>query len=87
MCEGIKGLNIFSQLRLVVLIRRGVRAIERIADAHESVAQVLLDQQQREHPSSRKPKQTDIGTMDLAEIEKSWKAEREREAEDVADHV
>ena len=78
-------MNIFGQLRLVVLVRRGVIALEKIADAHESVAQILLDQQRRDHPDSRKPRATELYQFDPAVAEREWLREREEAAEAATD--
>jgi hypothetical protein len=76
--------NIFGQLRLVALVRRGVIALERLAASNETVAQVLLDRQQRESSAAtdRKPRATELYQFDPAIAEKEWLREREEAARD-----
>ena len=72
-------MSLFASLRFGVYARRAVRALERIADAHESVAQILLEQQRRDHPDSRKPRATELYQFDPAVAEREWLREREEE--------
>lgn len=71
-------MNLFSKLRFIVLARRAVVALERLADAHRDIAQVYTDEWRTKHARA-KPRPTEFGQVDLAAAEKSWTDRLEEE--------
>jgi short-subunit dehydrogenase len=65
---------IFATLRLLGLARRGVRALESLADSQRELALVARNQRlQEESRRARVPRKTEIGTMDLTAAEKRYR--------------
>lgn len=66
-------MKLFPRLRLFVLVRRLESHASRIALALERLA----DAAERDSPPRRKPtRPTEIGTLDVAEVTKRWRADR-----------
>jgi hypothetical protein len=69
-------MNWYAQLRVLGLARRGVIALEKIADAQT----LLVAASARvERP---KPKPTEFTTLDLAAVNKQWHADRKAAMEE-----
>ena len=64
----------FNNLRMLAFVRRGVRALESLAESHKELADSARARRlQREARAARKPKPLEMGTMDLAEAEKRYR--------------
>lgn len=75
-------MNIFANLRFIVLARRGVIALERLADAHADIAKVYVEDYKRAN-SRTKPRPTEFGQMDVESVEKKYAEQLEEELRDV----
>lgn len=67
---------VFSILRALALLRRTTRALESIARSQAQIAELTL------HPprtAPRKPKPTEFGVLDIDEVNKRWREQREVE--------
>lgn len=65
----------FAELRLLALVRRGVRALESIADSHRVLADIATrtwDETHR-HPDGPRKKSV-LGQMDQREVNRRWRA-------------
>lgn len=72
---------LFASLRAVVYFRRGVRALERLADATESLARIA-ESDHKVKTTVRKPRPTEFFQMDTKAAEEIYERDRaEREAE------
>lgn len=65
-------------IRALVLARRGVRALESIAESQHSLASIEEARELRSitPPQVRIPRPLEVGIMDIAEVNKKWKKER-----------
>jgi hypothetical protein len=63
----------FAGLRALALLRRGVLALERLADSQQCIAEFMADREsRRRNHIVRKPKLTSFGQLDVAESTKLW---------------
>jgi hypothetical protein len=69
-------MNWYAQLRVLGLARRGVIALEKIADAQTLLAAAST---RVERP---KPKPTEFSMLDLAAVNKQWHADRKAAMEE-----
>ena len=65
-------------LRVLIYLRRLTRAAESIAVSQRDMATVHRGQWEIDHPIKRKVT-TDFGTLDVAEVNRRWEADREAE--------
>jgi hypothetical protein len=75
-------MNLFAQLRIVVLLRRGVRALESLAVSQNAIAVRLNQQQQRRSERlarRRNPRPTEFGILDTNEIQRRYDEQLKRE--------
>lgn len=67
----------FATLRMLGLLRRGVRALESLAASQRELAQVAQHRRlQRESRHARRPTKTQFDTLDIREAEKRWRGSR-----------
>jgi hypothetical protein len=77
-------MNWFTNLRLLAFIRRGVVALESLADSQRTIAKLAQDQWEKENaPIRRQP--AVFGTLDQSAIDKRRKAQREAQGVLVAE--
>lgn len=69
-------MTLWSNLRALVFLRRGVRALERIADAQSELAEIERSRHNREIVK-KKPKVTEYASFDVEESNKQWRKEQE----------
>lgn len=69
----------FSILRVIVLLRRIDKSMERICAAVESLAADSRNRYERETARPR-PRPTEFDTLDVAEVEKHWRKQRDAES-------
>jgi len=75
-------MNIFSQLRIVVLLRRAVRALESLAESQSTLAKYILSRETRlreRRERRRAPRPTSFETMDTQAIEDAYLARQRAE--------
>lgn len=65
----------FSTLRLVALGRRAVRALERIADAGDSMRAMMESDWEAKHVKP-KPRPVEIASFDVAAANEAWRKEQ-----------
>lgn len=67
-------MGVFTNLRLVALVRRGVKALESLARSQSELADAARNRRlQREARAARKPRPTEIGVMDLKAAEERYR--------------
>jgi hypothetical protein len=59
--------------------RRIARALERIAEAQESIAKVMVADFERRYPTRRGKTELEIGSLDMPRIEEEWRKREEAE--------
>jgi hypothetical protein len=75
----------FTGIRALVFLRRGVKALERIAAAHESLASVAQVAFDAEHPVRRPThRSVDFGLLDVDEANKVYHQGRVERGEEEA---
>jgi hypothetical protein len=71
-------MSLFPNLRMFVLLRRGVRALESIAKSQAQLAQCMQDEWADKF-APRKPKPVEFGTVDAIELNKRYRERIEAE--------
>jgi hypothetical protein len=72
----------FTLLRSLALLRRTTRALESLASSQHTLATIAIERRDRiQQRRTRKPRPTEFGTLDIAEVNKRWHAERAADAE------
>jgi hypothetical protein len=70
----VKLSDMFKNLRLLAMLRRIARALESLAQSQQELAEVARNRRlQREARAARKPKQVEIGPMDLKAAEERYR--------------
>jgi hypothetical protein len=69
-------MSLWNGLRALVFLRRGVRALERIADAQQELAEIERARHDRE-TMKRRPRATEFGSFDVEESNARWRKEQE----------
>jgi len=65
-----------ESIRTLVFLRRSARALERIADAQQELAEIARARFNRENVK-RLPRATEFGSFDVAEANSRWQKEEE----------
>jgi hypothetical protein len=72
---------IFASLRLLGLVRRGIRALESLAKSQSILASLAEKQELRATKDliRPKPRPTELGLMDINETERRWQEQQTRD--------
>lgn len=70
-------MNLFTNLRLLVMMRRLVRAAESIAASQSILARSANAEWNKRHRSRTNTPALELAEMDLPSIEKDWRERRE----------
>lgn len=74
----------FAILRCIALLKRGVCALESLADSQSRIAQVVENEWEAKH-APRKPLKTEFGVMDVEEVNRLHRLRTERENAGIQD--